>query len=54
MADDYAGLKAAISAFLTDVPLDKGIMYENEQVAQVVRQLTLLFRAKCTAQGITV
>jgi hypothetical protein len=54
MADAYAGLKAAISAFLTECPLDKGIMYQSEDDAKLVRQLTALFRAKCTAQGITV
>jgi hypothetical protein len=53
MADDYSGLKAAITAFLDAVPLDKGIMYQDEDSARLIRQLTQLFRSKCTAQGIT-
>lgn len=54
MADDYAGLKAAISAFLTDLPADKGILYQNEAHRALLEQLTALFRAKCADQGITV
>jgi hypothetical protein len=54
VADDYAGLKAAISAFLTAVPLDKGIVHTRERDAEMLRQLTALFRAKCSDQGITV
>jgi len=54
MADDYAGLKAAISAFLTAIPTDNAIVGNQEANARLLRQLTELFRAKCTAQGITV
>jgi hypothetical protein len=53
MADDYSGLKTAISNFLTAVPIDKGVMYQNESLAQLVRQLTALFRQKAADQGIT-
>ena len=54
MADDYAGLKLSISQFLTDLPLDKAIVHGREQHAELLRQLTQLFRAKCSANGITV
>jgi len=53
MADDFAGLKQSINDFLTAVPLDKGVMYQNEQFTQLIRQLTALFRQKCVANGVT-
>jgi hypothetical protein len=54
MSDDYAGLKQSISDFLNAAATDKAINHLNEDGAQLLRQLTLLFRQKCTAQGITV
>ena len=53
MADDFAGLKLSISQFLDAAPLDKGIVHGQEQLAQLLRQLTLLFRQKCVANGVT-
>jgi hypothetical protein len=54
MADDYTGLKTAIANFLAAVPADKGIVEGREAYAELLRQLTALFRAKCADQGITV
>jgi hypothetical protein len=54
MSDDYAGWKAAWSAYLTAVLTDNGINWPNEQVAQAERQKAALLRQKMTAQGITI
>ena len=53
MADDFSALKQSISDFLNAVPLDKGVMYQNEDDARLLRQLTALFRQKCVANGVT-
>ncbi len=53
MADDFAGLKSSIHDFLDAVPLDKAIVYDQEPLAQLLKQLALLFRQKCTANGVT-
>jgi hypothetical protein len=53
MADDFAGLKVAINTFLDAVPLDKAIVHLREEDAQLLKQLTLLFRQKAVAAGLT-
>jgi len=53
VADDFSGLKQSIADFLNAVPLDKAIVHNNEDAAQLLRQLSLLFRQKCVANGVT-
>jgi hypothetical protein len=54
MANDYSGLVAGISAFLTALETDKGIHYQNAAFAEHDRQVAALLRACLAAQGVTV
>jgi hypothetical protein len=54
MADDYAGLKAAITAFLAAAPGDKGIFGITDAAElRKFQQLAALFKQKAADQGIT-
>jgi hypothetical protein len=53
--DDYAGFKAATTAFLNSLPTDKGLVSaDHPDLNAWLTQLVAKYRAAMTGQGITV
>jgi hypothetical protein len=53
VSDDFAGWKVALNSTLTKIPLDKGLASNREADIALIKQIIVLLRAECAAQGLT-